>query len=253
MMSRMRDSFCKLPRTALLTGLLAALCMASPAKAGWFTSYDVTLAAGFPDVTNIILLERSDSGSSSTWAFTALGDPFQPNETLINNPFSHDQPPAEALLIGLATGLPGDGSDPQQHVVLMMNDNAAALANHISWQTLFRNTLEQEVIDDILLGTSGQDFPIVLPGIGRVNDFAYGDGDTGILGPAGIPQSIWFTEGSSFTVMAFSDGTVLGTGVSSSDFVPDPTATPEPSTAIAGLIGLGIGCFYLKRRRAAAH
>jgi hypothetical protein len=237
---------CHATRRIHLPALVLALLVAAaaPARAGYFTSYEVTLDAGYSDVTNIVLMERDSLGGSSTWAFTALGDPSRPSTTVINNPFEAERPTAESFLIGLTKDLPGD-AEGQEHVVLMMDDTAADLANHIAWGTLFRNTLEQDVIDAIKLGTSGQDFPIVLPGINFLSDFANGDGTTGILGPLGVPRPVWFATGGTFSVMSFSDGLKIGSGISRI------TPTPEP-TSLA-LVGVGtlamLGGLWRRRRR----
>lgn len=226
---------------ALILGLLIAA--AAPARAGYFTSYEVTLDAGYSDVTNIVLMERDHLGGSSTWAFTAFGDPSAPRTTVINNPFEGSRPTAESFLIGLTKDLPGD-AEGQEHVVLFMDDTAADLARHIAWGTLFRSTLEQDVIDAIKLGTSGQDFPIVLPGINFLSDFANGDGTTGILNPQGVPRPVWFATGGTFSVMSFSDGLQIGSGISRI------TPTPEPSSlALAGIGTLGLLARLRRGRR----
>jgi hypothetical protein len=211
----------------------------------YMTAYSVTLQPGFPTVTNILMLEEGLGFGSTTWPFQADGDnPDFPVTTLLVNPFPHSEIPTTALLMGIATDFPGDAPG-QQHVVLMMNPFAAALSQHIAWGTLFRNTLEEDLIAAIQLATSGQDFPIITPGLDSVSAFAHGDAGDGILGPGGIPQSAWFTPGGAFSVMGFSDGQLIGIGAS------DVTvAAPEPATIV--YLSLALLAFpLLKRRRRA--
>jgi hypothetical protein len=211
----------------------------------YITAYSVTLQPSFPTVTNILMLEEGPGFGSGTWAFQADGDnPDFPVTTLLVNPFPHSDIPTTALLMEIATDFPGDAPG-QQHVVLMMDPFAAALSNHIAWGTLFRSTLEEDLIAAIQLATSGQDFPIIDPGLDFLSNFAHGDAVDGILGPGGIPQSAWFTPGGAFSVMGFSDGQVIGTGAS------DVTvAAPEPATIVYFSLAL-LAFPILKRRRRA--
>ncbi len=223
-------------RSALLcTTLLGVVAAASTARADYLTSYTVTLDIG-QQVTNIMILERSGDGRSVTWAFSADGD----GTTTINNPFPTPEPRDQSLLIGIVQGLETDENPLEKHVVLLMDDTAAQLSNHIAWGTLFRNTLEEQLIADIELATSGQDWEIIMPGLEAVDTFGQGDADTGILGPGGVPQSAWFATGGTFSVMTWSDGALIGAGVSESVFVPEPAT-------LATLVVLG-GLAFRRRR-----
>lgn len=224
----------------LKTNLLALLAiLPAVSLASYNTSYTVDrpLNDDF-EITNLFLLERGPFGGSATWAFRV--DQDQPQVT-ITNPFPTDNLPAESLLIGLTHDLPGDAPG-QKHVVLMMDDVAAALSNHIGWGTLFTHTLEDQLISDIELASSGQDWPIIQPGLDGIGTFTNGDAETGILAPGGIPRSAWFTFGGTFTVVAWSDGAIIGTGSS----VGVPAAVPEP----ASIAVMGLGLVGLARRRA---
>lgn len=234
----------------LKSNLLALVAILPAASlASYNTSYTVNRPHNDDfEITNLFLLERGPGGGSATWAFRV--DQNQP-EVTITNPFVVETLPAESLLIGLTHDLPGDVPG-QKHVVLMMDDAAAQLSNHIAWGTLFRNTLEEQLISDIELASSGQDWPIIQPGLDGISRFTQGsydpfgnyqpsDAEAGILGPGGIPRSAWFAFGGTFTVVAWSDGSIIGSGSS----VGVPAAVPEPATFAA----LGLGLVGLARRR----
>lgn len=199
---------------ALALAAFSLLSVVASANVQYFTSYRVNLHFGQP-VTNIIMLEVGDGFGGATWAFTASGE----GETLLNNPFPSQSPVQSSLLIGLVRDLPNDAPG-QVHVVLLLDPEAAQLANHIAWGTLFRDTREEDLIAAIELATSGQDWPIVLPALEEVSFFANNNATDGILGPGGVPHSAWFSTGGPFAVMAFSDGTIIGDGVSELIEVP---------------------------------
>jgi len=215
-----------------------ALAVVASATAGaqvqYFTNYSVHNDMGGP-ITNIMMAEEVDNGGSLTWAFQADGE----GDSLLQNPFPGSVPVQRALLIGLVQDLPED-PEGQKHIVLMMDNNAAALANHIAWGTLFPTTLEDQLIADLELATSGQDWEIIQPGLDAVSNFLGGEAKN-ILGPGGSSNSAWFNMGGSFSVMAFSEGQQIGSGQS---FV---TAVPEPASLGALCIGAAA---FLRRRKA---
>lgn len=237
----------KFPRKLLTNSLravlpfIAAACMhAAVAIPGtWFTSYTVDLSVGEP-VTDIMMLERTSSGGSITWPFSASGS----GSTVLENPFGHDEMVVESLLIGLVQDLPGDAPG-QKHVVLFMNDYAASNALGIAWGTLFPTQLEDSLIAAIELATSGQPHSIIDPGVNAVLEFGDHDATFGNLGPGGLPGTAWFGPGDSFTAVAFSTGQTIGAGTSQQNFVP--TAVPEPASVSTGLAG--IGALLLLRRK----
>ncbi len=234
------------PVARRLPGLLAIaalLLAAGPARAGYNASYTATLDQGVPDVTNILMLEQWSGGGATTWAFSAAGDG---DTTTITNPFPTDTPTLSSLLIGLSQDPDGpDGSPGQLHVVLMMDNTAASLVDHIAWGTVFQNTDEDQLIAAIQLATSGQDFSIITPGLDAIGAFASGDA-TNILGPGGVTYSAWFATGGPFTVVSFSDGNIIGTGTSADIFT-----APEPSSV--ALLGLGAGGLLGHRRHRRRH
>jgi hypothetical protein len=148
--------------------------------------------------------------------------------TQINNPFGSTIIPTTALLVGLTNG--------GQDVVLMTNTTFGANAAGTAWNTLFPNTSESDLSAAITLATSGQDWPIITPGLNIVGTFGGGDG-----------ASAYFNIGSPFSVLEFSTGTQIGTGTSSVTSALVPSATPEPSSFI--LLGTGLMGFAGAIRR----
>ena len=222
------------------TFALFAIAALGTARAELLTlsSYNVTLADSMPDVTRIMMMEEYDDGGvGATWAFSAAGG----STTFLQNPFVHSTPVVNSLLIDMTQDLPLDPPG-QKHIVLFMDSNTAASAEHIAWGTLFLNTNEDQLIAALELATSGLSFEEIGPGLDAIFTFAGGDAKTipGSLGPV----SAWFTMGSSFAVMAFSEGTVLGSGESLS------ALTPEPGTSVLVFTALAIVALKIRRRHA---
>src|SRR5262249_8211365 len=128
----------------------------------------------------------------------------------------------------------------QKHIVLLMDSVTAASSEHIAWGTLFLNTDEDQLIAALELATSGLSFEEIGPGLDAIFTFAGGDARNipGSLGPV----SAWFHMGSSFSVMAFSEGTILGSGESLS------TLTPEPGTSVLVFTAIAIAAIAVRRR-----
>lgn len=232
----------------------AALCLHPAARADdpqdIQLSYTVQMNASLPEIADIVTFNNYVNGGGAWWAASV---PADTTSYTITDPFlkSSANAPTQALMIGLVQDLPGDAPG-QEHIVLMMDSAAAAAANHLAWGTLFRNTLEDQLIADLKLATSGQDWPVIQPGLDGLYAFVNGDAVDGILVPPGQPLSAWFSLGSvapgsttttGFTVMAFSDGQVLGTGTASV-----VSTVPEPATWAFMLAGLA-ACGTLVRRR----
>jgi hypothetical protein len=210
-------------------------------------------------ITNILLMEQTADSGSSTWAFSADGN----GTTTITNPFPTDSPTTSALLFGIVTDLTTDGSAGQQHLVLFMDNTAAQLSNHIAFGTLFGTSAsqnpvtEEDVISDLLLATSGQDWPIITPGLDALGDFANDNAVNGILDPNGNAVSAWITQPStanddgsfpegSFSVVAWTDGAIIGTGVvDTATIITDVPDAPEP----ASLTLLAAGSLLLLQKR----
>ncbi len=218
-------------KLSVLACLAVSACFAS-AQVQYYTNYLTNINLGQP-VTNIMIAEQHESGGAITWAFQANGN----GQTLITNPFPSDVLYQNAVLIGLVQDLVGDPPG-QKHVVLFMNNQAASNVQNIAWGTIFLNTFEQDVIADLELATSGQDWEIIQPGLDGVSNFLEA-AKSAQVGPNGTDGSIWFDIGSSFSVVAFSDGQIIGDGESYLETVPEP----------ASLAALGIGAVALLRRK----
>jgi hypothetical protein len=130
--------------------------------------------------------------------------------------------PGETFLLGVTSDLPGDAPG-QKHLVVFANDTFAANAVDIAFGTLFPNTDEDTLVNDLITTSN----------VGDLFTFASGDA---FSGPNG---SIFFTPGDSFTAVAFSDGQIIGTGTSS--FVtadaPEPAGWAVMLVGLAGLYG----------------
>ncbi len=249
------------PLIASLALAAAALLPAGPALATPVSdltlAYTVNTAGNLPAITNIVTFNKfADGGGGAWWSSEVPGNTASHT---ITDPFTKrsDNAPLNALMLGLVQDLPGDGTPGQKHIVMMMSDTAASAATGIAWGTLFRNTLEDELIAALELMTSGQDWPVIQPGIDIVDAFVDGDAASGILGAFSQPVSAWFDLGlpaagttvySNFKVMAFSDGQLLGHGIASVS-ASAVTAVPEPGSWTLACTGLLLAGALSRRRR----
>jgi len=216
-------------------------------------SYTVTTAGNLPAITNIVTFNSYASGGTGSWWASTV--PANSVSTTIADPFwkSSANAPIDALMLGLVQDLPGDAPG-QKHMVLMMSEAAATAATSIAWGTLFTSTNEATLIGNLEVATSGQDWPVIEADVTALYAFANGDARVGVLGPGGLPIDSWFSLGGvvpgatttgNFTVLAFSDGQVLGQGVASlSTLAP----VPEPGGVVLLLVGLLTVATVVRRR-----
>lgn len=230
--------------TARATALALATVLAAASQA---TFYNNTYTFNFSGSANYtvsrfyILESREASDYSYNYGFrlpsSTIASPFGGQISDYTNVLT--APATSALIIAETDALPGDAPG-QKHILLGMSSDAASYAANIAWGTLFRNTLEEDVISG-LDNYVDPDQTVASNALQTLVDFAQGDAKTGILDNLAQPHSAWFTPGTNFSLMTWSSGQVVGTGVS-----VQQAATPEPATlACLGLGALGL----LKRRR----
>jgi hypothetical protein len=215
-----------------------ALAAISSAQSQGYTSYTTTIFEAYESpVTNIIMFERHATGGSATWAFEAQGAAT----TVLDNPFLQNPLPTRSLLFGITNGLPLDGEDPLDHVVIFMNQGLGSYVEGQLWENLFPNFLESNILQGILDITTGTTEEQVNAGFAAIDPFLnYLESFTA---PDENQYSAWFNTGDDFSVMAFSDAVNIGTGSSSITPVPEPTTM--------GMAAFGV-LAYLRRRKANA-
>ena len=162
-------------------------------------------------------------------------------ESTITNPFTVNSIPTGDFLLGVATNLASDNGDGQQHLVLFGNDTFVDKAEGVAFGTLFLNTNESTLINDLeVIGqTAPGDTTTAYDDL-----FAFQSGDA-VNSPNG---TVDFATGSPFEEIAFSNGQIIGSGVSYATQVGGVSAAPEPSTWL--LMFAGIGGIGLMLRRA---
>lgn len=218
-------------------------------------SYEVSTSITQP-ITNIIKFNEYENGGGAAWPDQL---PFGSGTLTDGFLKSSTNKPLTALLMGLTSELPGDASG-QKHLVLMVSNEAAALSQGIAFGTLFPTVTEEQVITALEFQTGVTRTDANAAEWDAQADFL-GQFTQGSLknvpGPGGITQSAWFGLGAvvpgavtttNFSVLAFSDGQVIGTGVAKLDNL---SAVPEPATlglALTGVLIAGVA----SRRRAQA-
>ncbi len=233
---------------ALVLGLFVGQAQAAPLQ----LSYTITTQQGSPEIQALVFFNTyQDGGTGAWWSSSAAGNGLT---TTVVDPFfkDTDNRPLEGLILGLASDFPGDAPG-QKHVVLIQSVLASQKLSNIAWGAAFPTVLEDNLVANleraIVIGDGGSggydpDFEAALDAL-----FSFVSGparNVPNMGPFGSPGSIWFGMGQAFSVMAFSDGQVIGEGfseVTDVSTVPAPAALPLLFTALGGL-GL-----YRRRRR----
>lgn len=210
-------------------------------------SYDVTTTIDQP-ITDVITYNTYVQNSGSWWPASVpagggtIVDPF---------PKSSANEPLSGLILGIVTNLPGD-ADGQQHLVLGEDSTAAQASVGIAWGTLFPNYTEEQIIADVaeVAGVQRTDANATQwdAAANELNTFTQTDA-----------KSNWFSLGavvpgsttlSNFSVIAFSNGQQIGTGVA--NLKTDAPVVPEPSTLSLILAGC-MGVAFATRRHAGKH
>ena len=201
-----------------------------------------------PTIYDILTFNTyQDGGSGVFWpsSVSAAGG-------TINDPSkkSSANPPLTGLLLGLVNDLPGDAAAGQVHVVLMMDNTAANQAKGSAWGATFPTTLEDQLAADVKFSMENKRSTLNSAGqtnwdtaFDNVNSFANAHRNKWFAMSASVPGT---TTTSSFTVMAWSDGQVIGQGTANLM----TQAVPEPGTYALMLSGLlTVGLIARGRRR----
>ena len=178
----------------------------------------------------------NNSSGGMGWGFdgTAAGEN--------DNVLSYGSPNGinNVFFMGLA-----DEGDGQAHVVLFSNSAFAANAAGQDWSVAFADTAEATVASDLqTLYDPSASSDASNAALNTLYNFAYVDGAVG--GPLG---GVSFTPNGSFSVIAYSNGTVIGSGYASEV----TAAVPEPQSLAMVLAGAGlVGMTAMWRRQAKA-
>lgn len=199
-------------------------------------------------VTNIICMMEGGSVDDSygwgakAWAFNSSNSPTLGFDTAWFNLNAAEPTLVGSLHVGIVQDLPNDAPG-QKHAVLFMDSDAASRTSNIAWGTFFNHTNEDSLIYAIEQATSGGSWEYINPFLQEIDTFAQGDAKHGNLGPFGTEGSAWFGPGQSFSIVAWSDGKVIGTG--NNTWETQMQSVPEP----ASMLVLAAGPLLLIHRR----
>jgi len=229
------------------------------------TSYSIDLTSFSSNVTNMIAVECDSADNSNcggprlNYLGPTTGIAIGGQVTVLTNPFINGDvanPAQAAMLLGVVTDDNG-----QQHLAMFINPTAAtAIDGQLSWSDLFPSTSESDVINNLLLATSGgqgwgNDWNTLSPGLWATLQFAVpmrstGPGTGGFPGQTGLLPFFSLPApggtATNFDVVEFSDGAIIGSG-SASLLTGGTPAVPEPGAF--GLVVCGLAAVGVRLRR----
>ena len=223
---------------------------------GYHTHYQIELASDSLAIDGIVKFE---TGSGTSWPdFLYGGSGIQ----TINQIFGSTNPITDALFFGMAYEghteiiTPGPAADPNfpptnSHLVIFMNNSAAVNAVGQSFASLFPGFDEATIIQALeAVGQIGTP-PLSEEAFNSYSDTLSNFATSIQAGYAfNVPGSQDVNPGQ-FSVVSFSDGSIIGTGTVTQTFQP-AAAVPEPSSlALLGLGGIGAAFSAYRRRRVA--
>jgi hypothetical protein len=199
-------------------------------------AYSVSTNIGQP-IENIISWNNYECNAGGSGAYTvgAGGSTF-PDFFLK----SSSNKPLNGLMIGTTHDLAGD-AEGQEHLVLITNNAWASAAANIAFGTLFPSTLEENLISALHVWATTNDQDAFTAASNTISNFVFGELSTAFFNlGAVIPGT---TTTSAFSVIAFSDGQIIGDGIASlTTALPDnPAPVPAPFLLVlAGMTALGL-------------
>lgn len=208
-------------KTRSIFAITAALALTASSQA-FQRIYNFDLLTS-DEIRNMMAFDSTAGGSGLTWAFSVQG----PGPSSWVNPFDATEQQFKAAAIGLyGVSENSEGAViSAEGVVVTLNAEAAAAAESKTFEDYFGQS-EQQLIDAIILSTSGQDFTIIGPGLDIVGGFLNTNQDKFVD-----------YNGAAGRVMKFSEGTDIGSF----------QAVPEPATMAA--LGLGVAALARRRRK----
>ncbi len=199
--------------------------------------YDVTTRINQP-IENIVSWNTYDCNAGGSGIYTVGGNGGSFSDYF---PKSSSNKPLTGLMIGTTHDLVGD-AEGQEHLVLMTNNAWASSVAGIAFGTLFPTILEEDVIAALHVYATSNVQSELEAAVAVFGGFVFGQLNSAFFNlGAVIPGT---TTTSNFSVVAFSDGAIIGTGIANlTTAFPDAPVVPVPGVAmllLAGFAGLSV-------------